>query len=193
MCIWSHLDYCLLTDHLFGLIIIMQLIVLSFYKKKLSELTFRHATLTLVVCSKKVSLWNSEVNLENTLFVSKSIIYLLPFLFNDWCLFSFLFEHNYETSWSSIGNFDKPSYKTNFYRKNYILINVQLILGKSNWREFKIYLISENSVRSVFYKVLKWIVNFQIFQIDTSWLSDSNGIRTHNHLVRKWTLSHSII
>ena len=137
MCIWSHLDYCLLTDHLFGLIIIMQLIILSFYKKKLSELTFCHATLTLVVCSKKVSFWYSEVNLENTLFVSKSIIYLLPFLFNDWCLFPFLFQHNYETSWSSIGNFDKPSYKTNFYRKNYIVINVQLVLGKSNWREFK--------------------------------------------------------
>ena len=43
---------------------------------------------------------SDKVTLENTLFVSKSINNLLPYLFNDWFLFSSE-QYNYETSWSS--------------------------------------------------------------------------------------------
>ena len=45
----------LITALLYGLRIVMQLISLLFYKKKLLELlTFSHVTLTLVLCSKTV-------------------------------------------------------------------------------------------------------------------------------------------
>ena len=63
-----------------------------------------------------------KFNLENTLFVSKSINNLLPSLFNNWFLFS-SDQHNYETSWSSLDNLHKPSYKTNTYGKNSIVVS----------------------------------------------------------------------
>ena len=47
--------------------------------------------------------FSDKVNLENTLFVGKSINNLLPPLFNDWFLFS-SDQHNYETSWYYHGN-----------------------------------------------------------------------------------------
>ena len=46
----------------------------------------------------------------------------LPSLFNNWFLFSSS-QHNYETSWSSLGNLRKPSYKTNLYGKNSIIVS----------------------------------------------------------------------
>ena len=45
----------------------------------------------------------------------------LPSLFNNWFLFS-SDQHNYETSWSSLDNLHKPSYKTNTYGKNSIVV-----------------------------------------------------------------------
>ena len=66
--------------------------------------------------------FSDKVSLENTLFVSKSINNLLPSRFNDWFLFS-SDQHNYETSWSSLGNLHKPSYKTNLYDKNSIIVS----------------------------------------------------------------------
>ena len=47
--------------------------------------------------------FSDKVNLENTLFVSKSINNLLPSLFNDRFLFS-SDQYNYETSWYYLGN-----------------------------------------------------------------------------------------
>ena len=77
--------------------------------------------LTLVFYSKKFYLkFLGKVNLENTLFVSKSINNLLPSFFNDWFLFS-SDQHNYETSWSYHGNLHKPSYKINIFGKNSIV------------------------------------------------------------------------
>ena len=68
---------------------------------------------------KKIS---DKVTLENTLFVNKFVNNLLPSLFNDWFLFSS--DHqNYETFWFSLGNLHKPSYKTNIYGKNYIVVS----------------------------------------------------------------------
>ena len=63
---------------------------------------------------------SDKINLENTLFVSKSISNLLPSLFNDWFLFS-SDQQNYETSWSSLGNLHMPSYKTNTNGNNSIV------------------------------------------------------------------------
>ena len=59
---------------------------------------------------------------KNTLFASKSINNLLPFLFNDWFLSS-SDQQNYEPSCSSLGNLHKASYKTNLYGKNYIIVS----------------------------------------------------------------------
>ena len=99
---------------------INRLVVLQ--KKLLELLTFSHVTLTLVFYSKKfIVKFSDEVNLENTLFVSKSIN-LLPSLFNDWFLFSS------ETFWSSLGNLPKPSYKTNIYGKNSIVVSAITVM-----------------------------------------------------------------
>ena len=53
-----------------------------------------------------------KANLENTLFVSKPINNLLHSLLNDWFLFS-----------SKQHKFHKPSYKTNIYGKNSIVVS----------------------------------------------------------------------
>ena len=80
---------------------------------------------------KKISIlkFSDKVNLENTLFVSTSISNLLPSLFNNWFLFS-SDQHNYETSWSSLDNLHKPSYKTNTY------IDVSAINAWNNSQKF---------------------------------------------------------
>ena len=44
--------------------------------------------------------FKDKINLENILFVSKSINNLLPSLFNNWLVFS-CDTHKYNTSWSS--------------------------------------------------------------------------------------------
>ena len=119
------MNLILITAHLVGLRMVMQLIILSSYKKKLIELlTLSHVILTLVVYSKKIFILKflDKVNLENTLFVSKSIYNVLPSLFNDWFLFSSE-QHNYETSWSYHGSLHKLSYKTDIYGKNYIVVS----------------------------------------------------------------------
>ena len=86
-----------------------------------------------------------KVNLENPLFVSKSINNLLPSLFNNWFLFS-SDQHNYETSWSSLDNLHKPSYKTNTY------IDVSAINAWNNSQKFlKISLrhLSPNKIKKI--------------------------------------------
>ena len=78
-----YLIHTLITAVLYGLrIVIMQLIDLSFYKKKLLQLlTFSHVTLTN---SKKVLFWNSQIKLlYKTLYLSVNpeiIFYFLLFL-----------------------------------------------------------------------------------------------------------------
>ena len=58
-----------------------------------------------------------KINLENILFISKSINNLLPSLFNNWFVFS-SDTHKYNTSWSSDDKLQKYSYRTNTYGKN---------------------------------------------------------------------------
>ena len=74
--------------------------------------------------------FSDKVSSENTLFVSKSINNRLPSLCNDWFLFS-SDQHNYETSCSSLGNLHKPSYKTNLYGKNSIIVSAINAWNKS--------------------------------------------------------------
>ena len=71
--------------HLSGLNIIMSLIVLSFYRKK--HLLYNSHTSPLF---KKAAVlkFKGKINLENILFISKSIYNLLPFPFNNWFVFS---------------------------------------------------------------------------------------------------------
>ena len=98
-----------------GLRIVMQLIVNCFTRKALRVINFQSSNSLPVLHSKSFILkFSDKVILENNLFVSKFINNLLPSLFNDWYLF-WSDQHNYETPWSSLGNLDKPSYKTNIY------------------------------------------------------------------------------
>ena len=72
---------------------------------------------------KKIILkFSDKVNLENILFVSKSISNPLPSLLNNWFLFS-SDQHSYETSWCSLGNLYKPSNETNTSAKNSIIVS----------------------------------------------------------------------
>ena len=126
----------------------MQLINLLFYKKKLLELlTFSPHNSHSSPLFKKSSFlkFSDEVNLGNTLFVSKSINHLLLSLFNNWFLYS-SDQHNYETSWSSLDNLHKPSYKTNTY------IDVSAINAWNNSQKFlKISLrhLSPNKIKKI--------------------------------------------
>ena len=120
-----YLNHILITVHLYGLRIVIQLIDLSSYKEKaLRTINFQsHNSHSNPLFKKSFILkFSDKANLENTLFVSKSINKLLPSLFNDWFLFS-SDQHNYETSLSSLGNFCKPSFKTNIYGNNSIVLS----------------------------------------------------------------------
>ena len=61
--------------------------------------------------------FKDKINLENILFISKSINNLLPSLFNNWFVFSSV-THKYNTSWSSNDKLQKYSYRTTTYGKN---------------------------------------------------------------------------
>ena len=66
--------------------------------------------------------FTDKINLENKLFISKSINNFLPSLFNNWFVFS-SDTHKYNTSWSSNDKLQKYSYRTNTYGKNWIIIS----------------------------------------------------------------------
>ena len=66
--------------------------------------------------------FKDKINLENILFISKSINNLLPSLFNNWFAFS-SDTHKYNTSCSSNDKLQKYSYSTNTYGKNPIIIS----------------------------------------------------------------------
>ena len=66
--------------------------------------------------------FKDKINLENILFISKSINNLLPSLFNNWFVFS-SDTHKYNTSWSSNDKLQKYSYRTNTYGKNLIIVS----------------------------------------------------------------------
>ena len=69
--------------------------------------------------------FKDKINLENILFISKSINNLLPSLFNNWFVFSSDTHRgkSSDTSWSSNDKLQKYSYRTNTYGKNSIIIS----------------------------------------------------------------------
>ena len=117
----SHLNYWSLVwsqnCHAINRLVVLQ-------KKALRIISFqqRHSHSSPLFKKSSILKFSDNVNLENTLFVSKSINNLLPSLFNNWFLFS-SDQHNYETSWSSLDNLHKSSYKTNTYGKNSIVVS----------------------------------------------------------------------
>ena len=146
----------------------MQLIILSFYKKKLLELCNSHSS---PLFKKSFILkFLGNFNLENTLFISKSINSFLPSVFSDWFLFS-SDQYNYETSWSYHGNLQKPSYKTNIYDKNSIIVSA-INAWNNSQKHLKISLrhLSPNKIKKLcqmpFLQSIEIIFKFQIFQID---------------------------
>ena len=62
--------------------------------------------------------FKDKINLENILFISKSINNLLTSLFNTWFVFS-SYTQKYNTTWSSNDKLQKYSYRT----KNSIIIS----------------------------------------------------------------------
>ena len=109
-----------------------------------------------------------KVTLENTLFVSKSINNLLTSLFNDWFLFS---SDQHETSCSSLGNLHKPSYKSNLYDKNSIIVSA-INAWNNSQKLLKISLrhLSPNKIKkfcqiSFFSKYWNELSAFRYFQL----------------------------
>ena len=66
--------------------------------------------------------FKNKINLENILFISKSIKNVLSSLFNNWFVFS-SDTHKCKTTWSSIDKLQKNSYRTNTYGKNPIIVS----------------------------------------------------------------------
>ena len=73
---------------------------------------------------RKAAVWKfkDNINLENILFISKSINNLIPSLFKNWFVFS-SDTHKYNTLWPSNDKLQKYSYRTNTYGKNLIIIS----------------------------------------------------------------------
>ena len=76
---------------------------------------------------------------------------------------------NYETSWFSLGNLHKPSYKTNTYSKNSIVVSA-INAWNNSQKLLKIYLrhlfpnkIKTNSVRCLFLQSIE--LNCQLSDI----------------------------
>ena len=103
----------------------MPLFVLLFYiKETLRIINFQPRNSHTSPLFRKNSVLNfkDKINLENILFISKSINNLLPSLFNIWLVFS-SDKHKYNTSWSSNEKLQNYSYRTNTYGKNSITIS----------------------------------------------------------------------
>ena len=87
-------------------------------------------------------------NLKNILFISKSIDDLLPFLFNNWFVFS-SDTHKYNTSWSSNDRLQKYSYRTKTYGKNSITISAFESWNNSqnNLKTISLRLLTPNKIK----------------------------------------------
>ena len=92
--------------------------------------------------------FKDKINLENILFISKSINNLLPSLFNNWFVFS-SDTHKYNTSWSSNDKLQKYSYRTNTYGKNSIIISAIESWNNSqnNLKTISLRLLTPNKIK----------------------------------------------
>ena len=82
----------------------------------------RNSHTSLLFRKSAVLKFKDKINLENILFISKSINNLSPSLFKNWFAFS-SDTHKYNISWSSNDKLQKYSYRTNTYGKNSIIIS----------------------------------------------------------------------
>ena len=101
-----------------------------FTKKALRIINFQPCNSHSSPLFKKVLFWNSQTKLiYKTLYLSvnRSITFYLLFSITGY--FHLITTINYETSWSSLDNLHKPSYKTNTYGKN-------SIDAWNNWQKF---------------------------------------------------------
>ena len=73
---------------------------------------------------KKCNILNikDKVLISNIIFISKSINNILLTIFRNWFIFCSEI-HNYDTVSLSTGKLSKPSYRTDSYAKNYIIVN----------------------------------------------------------------------
>ena len=92
--------------------------------------------------------FKEKINLENTLFISKSINNLLPSLFNNWFVFS-SDAHKYNTSWSSNDKLQKYSYRANTYGKNSIIIRAieSWNNGQNNLKTISLSLLTPSKIK----------------------------------------------
>ena len=96
----SNLNYCSCVWAQSYNAINNRLVILQ--KKALRIMNFqpRNSHASPLLRKTSVLKFKDKINLENILFISKSINNLLPFLFNNWFVFS-SDTHKYNTSWSS--------------------------------------------------------------------------------------------
>ena len=144
----SHVNYCSLVwsqnCHAINQFVVLQ-------KKAFRIINFqpRNSHSSPLFKNSSILKFSDKVNLENTLFVSKSINNLLPSLFNNWFLFS-SDQHNYETSWSSLDNLHKPSYKTNTYGKNSIVVSaINAWNNSQKFLKFSLRHLSPNKIKKI--------------------------------------------
>ena len=95
-----------------------------FTKKALRIINFQPCNSHSSPLFKKVLFWNSQTKLiYKTLYLSVNPSITFYLLFSITGYFHLITTINYETSWSSLDNLHKPSYKTNTYGKNSIVVS----------------------------------------------------------------------
>ena len=95
-----------------------------FTKKALRIINFQPCNSHSSPLFKKVLFWNSQTKLiYKTLYLSVNPSITFYLLFSITGYFHLITTINYETSWSSLDNLHKPSYKTNTYGKNSIIVS----------------------------------------------------------------------
>ena len=120
----SHLHYCTLVWSQ-NCNAVNRLVVLQKKALRIINIQPRDSHSSPLLKKNFILKFSDKGKLESTLFLSKSINNLLPSLFNNWFLSS-SDQHSFETSWSSVGNLHKPSYKTKIYGKNSIAVSAAL-------------------------------------------------------------------
>ena len=98
--------------------------ILTLQKQAMRIITFqsRNCHSSSLFFKLKLLKFSDKCDLENVLLISKFINSLLPPVFNNW--FTFCSNvHNYETTSSATCKVFKPSFRTNLYGKNSIIVN----------------------------------------------------------------------
>ena len=117
----SNLNYCSLFSAQ-NYNDINRLVILQKKTLRIMNFQLRNSHTSPLFRKTSVFKFKDKINLENRLFISKSINNLLPSLFNNSFVFSSV-THNYNTLWFSNDKFQKYLYRTNTYGKNSITVS----------------------------------------------------------------------